>query len=187
MSVPITPKQTLTSQKHHSQFQYLLELQREIRSHITLQGWDIKQVILLLGNTVVSPKEQYVIDISSFNSTTQCSARTEHAKFVLKIMQTLFIDPFLDSLPATLPFTNCFLMLNVDKTTVLKSPSKFFEPKLRFSIPKRGLRYTLNLSNNEAESCVDSDSVYMAAPRPFKNSAATLARKQPRDFLDTIE
>ena len=128
-----------------------------------------------------------MIDVSSLHFERE-SESDDSGRYVMRVMKTLFIDPFLDGLSTTPPSTNCFIMLNVGKASVLEAPSKYFEPKLRFSLPKRGSRFTLNLSNF-SEAGHTGETVYMAAPRPFKSlcSVSNALKKTSRDLLDTID
>ena len=154
-------------------------------------GWLVEQVVILVGSTIMSPRETYVIDLSSLKSDKN-GFEDDKGRCMRKVMQTLFIDPFLSDLPPPLAPTNCHVVLKVEKATVAANPSSFFVPRLRFYLCKRGSRFTLKIMNDDTAGDF-SETVYMSSPRPFKavfgaspeetRRAPTTA---PRDFLDTI-
>ena len=190
--MPLTPQLTLKENKSRSTNNFLIEIVDQVHSHI-LTGWHVQQVIILIGSTIMSPRETYVIDISSLRSEIEGSD-DDKGRCLRKVMQCLFIDPFLSDLPAPLSPTNCHVVLKVDKATVAENPSSFFVPRLRFYLCKRGSRFTLKITNKEiAEESLET--VYMSSPRPFKSvfgSSPEGKRKaagpasRPRDILDTI-
>ena len=190
VSVPLTPQLTLKQNKSQSCTSYLLEIMDQIHSHIK-SGWQVEQVIILIGSTIMSPRETYVIDLVKLKSVTG-GFHDDKGRCLRKVMQSLFIDPFLCDLPAPLAPTNCHFVLKVNKACVAENPSSFFVPRLRFYLCKRGTRFTLKVQNVEdIQEC--SETVYMSSPKPFKavfGSSPDEKKKtftnRPRDILDTI-
>ena len=148
-----------------------------------------------MGTTIMSPKETYIINTEGLGYCENGVVGTS-GKSLRRIMQFLFIDSFLNNLPSSLVFSNCYILLNVEKSSVLAAPSSFFVPRQRFHVPSRGLKFTLNLSTREGGSDLESGNLYMAAPRPFRGAKSFTGNtpcaskesglSRPLDFLDTI-
>lgn len=192
MSVPITPQLNHKQTKSRSSNDYLLEILDQIHRHI-LSGWNIEQVIILIGSTIMSPRETYVIDLRCLKRAVD-GVSDDKGRIIRRVMQCLFIDPFLSDLPPPLAPTNCHMVLKVDKENVATNPSSFFVPRLQFYLSKRGSRFTLNINNTEVVAD-EKETIYMASPKPFKavycsspvkSSKQSATARPPRDFLDTI-
>lgn len=156
-----------------------------------MAGWQIEQVIILIGSTLMSPRETYIIDLVELKSETG-GFHDDKGRCLRKVMQCLFIDPFLCDLPAPLAPTNCHVVLKVNKACVTENPSSFFVPRLRFYLCQRGTRFTLKVKNVE-EIQESTETVYMSSPRPFKavflsspEEKKKVFANRPRDILDTI-
>lgn len=137
----------------------------------------------------MSPKETYIINISSLESN-ETGQNDPKDRVIRKIMQNLFIDPYMNDLSNPLSPTNCHFVLNVSKASVSENPSLFFVPKLRFNLSKRGSQFKLNLRNSEIVN--EEESIYLSAPHPFKavfctDSEKCGVRNGFTDLLDTIE
>ena len=185
----MTPVLNVKKSKAKDSVSYLTEVLDQIKCHM-LNGWKINQVLLIIGSTPMSPRESYTIDVSCLENSDQSD--NDKGKCLRKIMQSLFIDSFLNNLPAALPLSNCYFFIQVDRQCVEENPSSFFEPRLRFYLTGRGLKFNLRLSNSNVTE-TEGEKIYMAPSKPFRgvktftgNTPCAKQDTKPRDFLDTI-
>ena len=193
VSVPVTPKLWHENNKYKTNVLYLLEVMDQFKSSLK-SGLKITHLYLMIGPTSVSPKELYVIDINgvAMETNQEIANGQNYKKYLMQIMQVLFLNPVLTDMTAALSPTKCYIMFSATNS-LTENQSLFFLPKVGYRLPKRGLRFDLVLKTCNESLCTEPGNYFMA-PKPFKSCKSGAVHKVPNvpnrssgDLLDSIK
>ncbi|XP_073421025.1 MAD2L1-binding protein isoform X1 [Dendrobates tinctorius] len=160
-------KQASDSRQCQRALSDLAELMSRLQVFFTLTP--VPRVLLLLGGSVVSPKELYVIDMEGIQvgngeqslSLRPCLRQLFHALFLA--------DPFSELRSSGL--MSLVLMVQGHRDCA----ADWFRPKLNYKVPTRGHTLTIKLSSSEADSTPDhstpdhsDDYIWFQAPVTLK-------------------
>ncbi|XP_018373104.1 PREDICTED: MAD2L1-binding protein isoform X1 [Trachymyrmex cornetzi] len=125
-----------TTDRNAVSFKALSSTLKNVEDHLSsqffLKGCDIKEVALILGATILSPKFYIGIDLPSYVLNSKQHKEYQHSsrKPLLKLMRSMFeCDEFQKAMNAPLNMTNMFIML---KKSDSNSVSDFFLPKPQY-------------------------------------------------------
>ncbi|KAL6423259.1 hypothetical protein ACFW04_010134 [Cataglyphis niger] len=107
----------------------------QLSSQFFLKGCDVKEVAILLGATILSPKLCIVIELPSYILNSKQHKEYQHSsrKPLLKLMRSLLgCSEFQEAMNIPLSMTNMFIML---KKNDGNSVSDFFLPKPQYVPP----------------------------------------------------
>ncbi|XP_024889839.1 MAD2L1-binding protein [Temnothorax curvispinosus] len=106
-----------------------------LSSQFFLKGCDIKEVAIILGATILSPKLYIGIDLPSYVLNSKQHKEYQHSsrKPLLKLMRSMLeCDEFQEAMNVPLNMTNMFVMLRKNDSN---SVSDFFLPKPQYVPP----------------------------------------------------
>ncbi|GAB1863624.1 MAD2L1-binding protein [Camponotus japonicus] len=107
----------------------------ELSSQFFLKGCDVREVAILLGPTILSPKLCIALELPSYILNSKQHKEYQHSsrKPLLKLMRSLLeCDEFQEAMNIPLSMTNMFIML---KKNDGNSASDFFLPKPQYILP----------------------------------------------------
>ena len=122
------------------------------------QRYIVRKIALIVGSTIVTPKEIFLIDLSYFTATNLDRPDHPNGSVVRKFLRDIVMDENISELEA-IPLQNLHIMFSLDNFVELdKNLSNNFNPKLNYQLPNRGLLHTFTLSSQQLSAVqVDSD------------------------------
>jgi len=131
---------------------------------------EVSKVVVILGSTVISPKETYVI-VNDTTTTTSMLSNTDDCNGVISpavsksasnisrnLLRSFVTNDIFDGLSSTLPPKKIFILLCLDEAhTVAMETSVVFLPRNSFKIPTRGPVHYIRLSNSVSDDINLSD------------------------------
>ncbi|XP_071558919.1 MAD2L1-binding protein isoform X2 [Temnothorax nylanderi] len=128
-----------TTDRNAVSFRALSSTLKSVSEHLSsqffLKGCDIKEVAVILGATILSPKLYIGIDLPSYVLNSKQHKEYQHSsrKPLLKLMRSMLeCDEFQEAMNVPLNMTNMFVMLRKNDSN---SVSDFFLPKPQYVPP----------------------------------------------------
>ena len=134
--------------------------------HEVFTTHSVPQIVLVLGATIVSPKETYVISLpTDFIDGDLLTEKSCVRQLCRKLVTN---DIYANA--KNVPITNMNVLLQTNRNNRLAG----FQPRPNFNVPKRGKQFFINLScSNKADgigedlSCLDTPDIEMSGIEPL--------------------
>ncbi|XP_014478367.1 PREDICTED: MAD2L1-binding protein isoform X2 [Dinoponera quadriceps] len=117
-------------------------------SQFFLEGCDVKEIAILVGATVVSPKLCVKIELPSYVLNSKQHKEYQHSsrKPLVKLMRSMLeCDEFQEAMNIPLSITNTFIMLKKRDSNPV---SDFFVPKSQYALPTQTITFNIRLCQN---------------------------------------
>jgi len=131
---------------------------------LMVERCNVRKVVLLLGSTVVSPKETFVVTVNGTDSTASEDElpASKSASICRNLLKGFVIEDIFGGLPAKLAPKKMFVAVCVEEETDFcgggeSQDSPVFLPRASFSEPTRGAVHYINLETDRSACEVPSE------------------------------
>lgn len=118
------------------------------------QHYNVRKIALIVGSTIVSPKEIFLIDVSYFTTTNLEKPDRPDGSVVRRFLRDIVMDENISELEG-IPLQRLHIMFSLDSYVELdENLSCSFIPKLNYQLPNRGLLHTFTLTAQQSTNTV---------------------------------
>ena len=116
------------------------------------QYYNVRKIALIVGSTIISPKEIFLIDLSHFVTTSLEQPDRPDGSVVRRFLRDIVMDESISEMVG-IPLQRLHIMFSLDSYVELDEDlSSTFIPKLNYQLPSRGLLHTFILSSQQQQS-----------------------------------
>ena len=140
----VRPRAMTKAKKKESWMKNLSTTSSAIRD--LFEYYDVRKVVLIIGSTIVSPKETFLIDLTGISNLHLEHSDRPNGSVVRKFLRNIVLDESISEM-STIPPQNLRILFSLNQSIELDDEfACIFTPNLNYQLPNRGLLHKFTIS-----------------------------------------